>query len=110
MAAMKWWGWGLEGVAFTHADKPELAPFIERALGLNVGRVTAPPPRLADLPVPASNLPSQLRSALVQASGEAFVSVDDPDRVVHARGKSFRDLVLQRRGEFARIPDVVIRP
>ncbi len=32
------------------------------------------------------------------------------DRVVHARGKSLRDLVSQRRGELGRLPDVVVRP
>ena len=37
MAAMKWWGWGHEGVEFTHVDKPDLAPFIERVLGIRVG-------------------------------------------------------------------------
>ena len=37
MGQAKWWGWGDEGVAFTHADKPGLAPFLERALGLDVG-------------------------------------------------------------------------
>jgi len=110
MAAMKWWGWGLEGVEFTHADKPELAPFIERVLGLKVGPVTAAPPRLAELPVPPSTLPERLRTALVQACGAAHVSVDALDRVVHARGKSLRDLIRQRRGEFVRIPDVVVRP
>ena len=30
MAAMKWWGWGQEGVEFSHEDKPALAPFIAR--------------------------------------------------------------------------------
>ena len=32
------------------------------------------------------------------------------DRVVHARGKSLRDLVRQRRGDLGRVPDVVVRP
>jgi alkyldihydroxyacetonephosphate synthase len=32
------------------------------------------------------------------------------DRLVHARGKSLRDLVRTRRGELGRIPDVVVRP
>jgi alkyldihydroxyacetonephosphate synthase len=30
--------------------------------------------------------------------------------VVHARGKSLRDLVRHRRGELGRLPDVVVRP
>jgi hypothetical protein len=36
--AMKWCGWGEEDVCFTHDDKPELAPFIARAIGLDVRR------------------------------------------------------------------------
>jgi alkyldihydroxyacetonephosphate synthase len=110
MTAMKWWGWGLEGVEFTHADKPDLAPFIEAVLGLKVGPVSAAPPRLADLPVPESGLSEELRAALVRAVGPGFVGVDALDRVVHARGKSLRDLIRQRRGDFVRIPDVVVRP
>ncbi len=38
MAAMKWWGWGQEGVEFSHEDKPGLAPFIAHAIGVDVGR------------------------------------------------------------------------
>ena len=33
---MKWWGWGDDDVAFTHEDKPELAPFVLRHLSLDV--------------------------------------------------------------------------
>jgi len=110
MVAMKWWGWGLEGVEFTHLDKPQLGPFIEQAIGLRVGPVTAPPPRLDAVQIPDPVLGDDLRAALEQAVGPGFVSVDPLDRVVHARGKSLRDLILQRRGEFARIPDVVVRP
>ena len=42
--------------------------------------------------------------------GEEYVSDDPLDRVVHARGKSLRDLVRQRRGDLGRVPDVVVRP
>ena len=37
-APMKWWGWGEESISFTHEGKPELAPFIERHLELDVRR------------------------------------------------------------------------
>jgi alkyldihydroxyacetonephosphate synthase len=110
MAAMKWWGWGAEGVEFTHEDKPDLAPFIKEVLGLDVGRVTAAPVRFEDLHVPEPRLSEDLRAALEQAVTAAFVSVDPHDRVVHARGKSLRDLIRQRRGELLRVPDVVVRP
>jgi alkyldihydroxyacetonephosphate synthase len=110
MAAMKWWGWGLEGVEFTHEDKPELGPFIKLKLGLDVGRATAAPARFEDLDIPAPTLPDELRATLEQAVTAEFVSVDELDRVVHARGKSIRDLIRQRRGDLPRVPDVVVRP
>jgi len=110
MAAMKWWGWGAEGVEFTHADKPALRPFIEEVLGVDVGRPTVAPIRWDELTISDPTLPDGLRAALEAAVTEAFVSVDRLDRVVHARGKSLRDLVRQRRGDLGRVPDVVVRP
>src|SRR5213076_957919 len=53
-------------------------------------------------------LPHPLRSELEAAVGDAHVSTGELDRVVNARGKSLRDLVRQRRGEFGRLPDVVV--
>src|SRR5829696_2057677 len=108
--AMKWWGWGEEDVAFTHDDKPGFGPFIHEALGIDVERTSARPPAFRDLDVPEPQLEDGLRAALEQAVGDAHVSDDAHDRVVHARGKSLRDLVRQRRGELGRIPDVVVRP
>jgi alkyldihydroxyacetonephosphate synthase len=110
MAAMKWWGWGLDGVEFTHEDKPDLGPFIKDQLGLDVSRVVAEPPRFEDLHVPDPNLPDTLKAALYEAVTLQFVSVDPLDRVVHARGKSIRDLIRQRRGDLPRVPDAVVRP
>ncbi len=107
---MKWWGWGPEGREFTHADKPDLAPFIEKVLGLRVGPPTTPPPSFGALEVPEPTLPVALREALERAVGAAQVSLDAHDRVVHGRGKSLRDLILQRRGDLGRVPDAVVRP
>jgi alkyldihydroxyacetonephosphate synthase len=108
--AMKWWGWGDEDVAFTHDDKPGFRPFLLENLGVDVARTSARPPAFGDLDVPAPQLSEGLRAALERAAGDAHVSDDAHDRVVHARGKSLRDLVRQRRGELGRIPDVVVRP
>jgi alkyldihydroxyacetonephosphate synthase len=107
---MKWWGWGEEDVFFTHEGKPELAPFIERVLGLDVRVPGTPAIALEDLDVPAAVLPSGLRARLEDAAGAEHVSTDDRDRVVHGRGKSLTDLVRQRRGDLGRLPDVVVRP
>jgi alkyldihydroxyacetonephosphate synthase len=109
-AAMKWWGWGREDVAFSHDDKPGLRPFLQDVLGIDVARPTVAPAAFDALDVPAPELPDALRAALEAGRGAEHVSTDALDRVVHARGKSLRDLVRHRRGELGRVPDVVVRP
>ncbi len=110
MAAMKWWGWGREDVSFTHEDKPDFGPFLQRTIGLDVTRPGVPPAVFADLGAPEPSLAADLLAALEAAVGPGHVSTDPLDRVQHARGKSLRDLVRHRRGDVGRLPDVVVRP
>ncbi len=107
---MKWSGWGDDDVSFTHEDKPALGPFLLRALDLDVTRGAARPAAFDGLSVPEPSLSPDLSAALAEAVGGGSVSTDRLDRVVHARGKSLRDLVRHRRGDLGRLPDVVVRP
>jgi len=110
MSAMKWWGWGRDDTSFTHQDKPYLGPFLQRVADVDVTVVASRPRAFDDLPVPESALTPDLRTALEEAVTPAWVSTDPLDRVVHARGKSLRDLVRNRGGDLGRLPDVVVRP
>lgn len=106
----KWWGWGAEGIEFSFADKPKFAPFVLDVIGVDV---TQPAPRVAPLSsydIPATQLTPALRAALVAGIGEDYVVDDDEYRVIHAFGRGVRDLVRVRRGEFGRLPDVVVYP
>ena len=76
MAEMKWWGWGAEGMEFTDADKPELGPFIQAKLRLDVRRVTAPVPGFASLRVPDSILPAVAAQRVGSGAGSGHVSTD----------------------------------
>jgi alkyldihydroxyacetonephosphate synthase len=107
---MKWWGWGDEGVSFSHRDKPALGPFIRRHLEIDVERPAARPVPFEQLSVPEPSLPADLQAELERAAGSDRVSTDPLDRVVHARGKSLRDLVRHRGGDVGRVPDAVVRP
>jgi len=108
---MKWWGWGVEGVAFHHEDKPKLAPFVLQAVGLDLNAAQATPALdFSTLDVPGSKLPIQLRDELIGAVGETYVITDDEDRVVHTYGKSLRDLLRIRANVLPRVPDVVVYP
>jgi alkyldihydroxyacetonephosphate synthase len=108
--AMKWWGWGREDVAFTHEDKPALRPYVMANLGVDLDLRMGRPLAFSALEVPEPTLPGSLRAALEDAVGPEHVSTDGLDRVVHARGKSLRDIIRHRRGDLGRVPDVVVRP
>ena len=107
---MKWWGWGDEGVSFSHRDKPALGPFLQRHLSIDVERPASRPAGFDELSIPEPSLPAVLLAALEEAAGSERVSTDALDRLVHARGKSLRDLVRHRAGDVGRVPDVVVHP
>ena len=110
MRAMKWSGWGDEGVSFTHEDTPALGPFLQRHLAIDVDRDNSRSVVFDQLRIPDSKVTSSLWLALERSVGNERLSTDPHDRVVHARGKSLRDLVRHRRGELGRLPDLVVRP
>jgi alkyldihydroxyacetonephosphate synthase len=49
---MKWWGWGVEGVAFHHEDKPAFAPFVRKVIDLDVNIPPAGVMDLSELTIP----------------------------------------------------------
>jgi len=108
---MKWWGWGNEGVGFHHEDKPGFAPFVQYAVGLDLGTATrAGEPSFDDLNVPKSKATAAFVKKLATIVGEEFVTRDDMVRVIHTYGKGLRDLVRIRSNAIKRSPDVVIYP
>ena len=106
----KWWGWGVEGIAFQHENKPGFAPFVREAIGLDLHSPAGRPPSFEDLEVPASQLEDALGTQLRAIVGDHQVSTEDMNRVVHTYGKGLRDLVRVRAGDLPRVPDVVVYP
>src|SRR5262245_44731753 len=107
---MKWWGWGEEGVSFQHEDKPAFAAFVKSAIDIDVSLDPEPVQDLAQMEVPQANVPSELILEFQRIVGIPCVRQESLDRVVHAYGKGLRDLVRIRRGDFGRLPDVVVYP
>jgi alkyldihydroxyacetonephosphate synthase len=108
---MKWWGWGLEGVAFHFEDKPGFAPFVEYAVGLDLNSATTTPvAAFEDIAVPAGRASAGFIDELTAIVGASYITTADIDRVVHTFGKSIRDLIRVRASAFARTPDVVVYP
>ena len=108
-AAMKWWGWGHEASAFTHEDKPELAPFIGEAIGVDVrrpGRAV----RLRGARGPGGPLPAGAAGRARGGGRREHVSTDalGPRRPRVRQEPARPGPAAPRRP--AAIPDVVVHP
>lgn len=107
---MKWWGWGVEGVGFSYDNKPGFAPFVLKAVGLDLATASTSSVAFDDLTIPASKITATLQQGLTAIVGDAHISTDDQLRLVHTYGKSIRDLLRVRASMLLRMPDVVVYP
>ena len=92
---MKWWGWGDEDVTFSDADKPKLWPYLRGELGLEDEHLT-PPVSLEEINLPPVKENAPFTGALKAALQEDQLSSVKKDRLIHAAGKAFRDLLHLR--------------
>ncbi|HET6832193.1 MAG TPA: FAD-binding oxidoreductase [Solirubrobacterales bacterium] len=96
------WGWGYADRAPDRAALEAIAPAVRDRLGFGGERIEAPVPLDAiELASPRLRPPPAL---------DGIVSADPPDRIRHAMGRAYRDVVRGFRGRFDRTPDLVAFP
>jgi alkyldihydroxyacetonephosphate synthase len=103
---MRWWGWG-------DPAHPSMLPahalgFLNDALALSARR--CPPVALGQVQLPAPALSERTLGALRGIVGAEAVRDAHSDRVLHAAGKGYVDLVRLRAGEPEGAPDAVVIP
>jgi alkyldihydroxyacetonephosphate synthase len=98
---LKHWGWGYEDQAPTATQLREAAEGIRARFGFG-GEVRKP--------VPLDEVELRGARLKVPAGLEDLFSDGRYERVSHALGKSYRDVVRGFRGEFANPPDLVAFP
>jgi alkyldihydroxyacetonephosphate synthase len=103
---MRWWGWGDEERA------PALSTHTLELLRETVGVSEAPRPPVAleAVRLPQTRLDEDARAALAAILGAGGLRDDRLERVVHAAGKGYVDLVRMRAGTPAGAPDAVALP
>jgi alkyldihydroxyacetonephosphate synthase len=98
----KWWGWG------DAAKRLQLGSGAIRMLGDRLGEAEpSPPVALEQVRLPP---PAPLPEAVVRAVGAENVLDGDEDRLRHATGMSYPDLIRLRHGLIENAPDAVILP
>ncbi len=97
----KHWGWGYADQQPSAADLQAAAADIRERLGFG-GEAEQPVPLEAiELPAPRLAAPGSLAE---------IVTDDRRERVTHALGKAYRDVVRGFRGQIDNPPDLVARP
>ena len=100
--ARSWWGWGNTAEQATDAEAKAL---VDRSAALlpNHDFTDHPPPDVASLALAPPRV--------VAPTSLASLCSDQPvDRIAHARGKAFRDVVRNLHGQIEHVPDLVARP
>jgi len=99
----KWWGWGESG-RLPHLDATALALLRDELGALEpAGR----PARAEDVRLPP---PEKLPASIADAAGPEHVLEGAEDRLRHAVGKGYADLVRVRSGRLEHAPDAVVVP
>jgi alkyldihydroxyacetonephosphate synthase len=107
---MKWYGWGAEGETFEPADRPYLWPYAQSHLDISHDQPRRPPVPLAEIKLPPAKHNAAFQQALAGILPPERVSRHDHDRLIHAYGKSTRDLWRIRHGIVGFAPDCVVFP
>jgi alkyldihydroxyacetonephosphate synthase len=99
---LKFWGWGYEDQQSPPDELRTAAAGIRAHLGFEPAELEEPAALEAiELPAPRLSAPSELAEI---CSSERY------ERVTHAYGKGYRDLIRAFRGRVDNAPDVVARP
>ncbi|TDD87012.1 FAD-binding oxidoreductase [Actinomadura darangshiensis] len=97
-----WWGWGDLEDAVAGAERAALIGRVAELLP-DAELADHEPPAIGDLNVGSPRI-------VPPAALAALCSDDVADRVGHARGKAFRDVVRNLLGEVGEVPGLVVRP
>lgn len=104
--AMRWWGWG--NPAATHALPAHALGFLRETVG--VAKQPRPAVALEHVRLEPSRLSAGTLSGLRGILGAEGLADGHEQRVLHAAGKGYPDLVRLRSGEPEGAPDAVLYP
>ncbi len=107
--ALKWWGWGWDDHSRPIEGYPVAWRYLVQRLKIDP-KVHRTVPPIDGVRIPPSLLSPDEIDELEKVVGEGNVSVEHRDRVTHAVGRGYKDLVRLREGALLRAPDAVLFP
>jgi alkyldihydroxyacetonephosphate synthase len=105
----RWWGWGDLSKTYPLQGRPSFLPFLKESLDRSSFE-PLPQPSMDAIPVSDPRINPAVLSEIASVVGEDGLSITREDRLRHAAGRSYRDLLAIRLGTVAHLPDVVVFP
>lgn len=106
---IRWNGWGWAARRDATAERDEPWAWLAGELGMPALLATPARP-IEEVSLPPSQLDPETRSRLVGMLGEDRVREDRYERLFHAMGRSYHDLLMLRAGRPPDAPDAVLYP
>jgi alkyldihydroxyacetonephosphate synthase len=103
---MRWWGWGDPDHGSTLGEST--LQLLRETVG--IASTPRPPVALGAVQLPSTCLSESTQAALEAIVGRSAVRADHGERVMHAAGKGYVDLVRMRAGAPEAAPDAVVLP
>ncbi len=108
--ATRWNGWGLTDETYELGRRaPAFWNWVATTLGMD-SLPDTPAPSIDDMVIPDSRLTDSHREGFAAILHPDHVKTDKYERLFHARGKSYIDLVDIRQGKLEHVPDAVLYP
>ncbi|MBV9331103.1 MAG: FAD-binding oxidoreductase [Alphaproteobacteria bacterium] len=107
--AMRWDGWGHEGARVELSDTDPTWSWLASELGIASLPFT-PSKERSEVSIERSRLPAADRDRFAAIVGDRNLSDADEDRLRHALGRSYPDLLRIRAGKIDCAPDLVLFP
>ncbi len=105
----KWWGWGLKDKIYNLDSKPDFLPFLKKSLESDLNNDYQPVP-FDEINLPEIKINKKIITQIEKIIGKENVCTDKYERLTHAYGKSYKDLVRIRKGLIPVCHDLIIYP
>jgi alkyldihydroxyacetonephosphate synthase len=106
---ISWNGWGWAAHKDALAGREEVWTWLAHELGMP-SLLATPPRDVKDITLPETRLSADMREKFVAILGQDRVRDDTYERVFHALGRSYYDLLKLRAGDVSVAPDAVLYP
>jgi len=106
---IRWWGWGYEEIRYPLGKRPFFLPFLQDKLEVKAQPIL-PIPSWEEIELPPPRLTPEVLEEISRIVGEKNLSVSHYERLSHALGKSYTDLIRIRLKQVDAAPDAVVFP